>query len=199
MKAEALGYSYRCSSNGAGRHTPIETVLKRRADFFGLDAKNQRTCLNLLLENQTGVWLDAYGWSMFPASRPGHRLHITRLTRDPKPGEILAVIRGRKVVAHRLVHYDRDSGRLLLKGDTLHWFDACVNLEDVSGLVDRICKNGREVNISGSEEIAGISLWLGNYFSKHPSPGGSLWHLTYLIAFFSLVAWCWIINHSRRS
>lgn len=70
------------------------------------------------LDRGAAVRLRVRGRSMRPTIPDGTTVELHRLDGAPRPGEILAVAVGERLIVHRLVRVDPD-GRLVLRGDAL--------------------------------------------------------------------------------
>src|SRR5262245_19232930 len=70
------------------------------------------------------VWVEAQGNSMRPLIEPGIWLRVDFGPTPPNVGEIIVFHRGDRMIAHRLVAWRPDHGRLIAKGDAEAYCDA---------------------------------------------------------------------------
>ena len=146
----------------------------------------------LSLQQETGkpIWFECRGWSMFPFFYPGCCLRIRKMEAVPKVGQVVLVQMGAKIAAHRLVGYEEQWKRWLVKGDSLHWVDPSVKGDDLLGVVDRVRKQGKEIAAVPDEALADFSLrmsriWEKDFFKQLP---GFIRHLLYLFPYFGAIA-----------
>jgi signal peptidase I len=78
------------------------------------------------------VELLASGLSMFPAIVPGDRLVLGPLgASDPRPGEIVAWVRGSAIRVHRVVRVEERA--VVTRGDTVPVNDSPVERQEILG------------------------------------------------------------------
>jgi hypothetical protein len=82
------------------------------------------------------------GASMYPALREGDRLEVSPIgARPPRPGEIVVVCRGERLVAHRLVSLAR--GVAVTRGDASAADDRPIASSEILGRVVAVRRRGR--------------------------------------------------------
>ena len=86
--------------------------------------------------------LPVSGLSMYPAIRPGDRLHLDR-DRAPAPGDVVVLRRPEGLLCHRVVSLDPDL--LLTRGDAREGLDRRAPRSTVLGVVARVERQRRWV------------------------------------------------------
>lgn len=138
----------------AGRK--IAEVHSRREE----SQQELKAYFSALLSHHGAIWVDLFGWSMFPQLMPGNRVRIVAAQKPLQIGQVVLLIFGNKAVAHRLVAWDEDKSCWVLKGDSLHRFDPPEFEEDLIGVVDSMRKNGRITPVSSDPQLAYLSYRL---------------------------------------
>lgn len=109
-----------------------------------------------LLEEGKTIRVEASGYSMYPAIKPGNIIYIEAISEPEKfeVGDILAWQRESDMVVHRLVHRYRhdDACYYITRGDSAISSDKPVSLDDVAGKVVLI------ENRKGSAQPVAVSL-----------------------------------------
>jgi hypothetical protein len=77
-------------------------------------------------------------------------------------GQVVVFPDGKKLVAHRLIRFDTEKGKLITKGDTLHFFDTPVDEQDIVGVVDFIDQKGKRLWVGADPAVAQLSARLGH-------------------------------------
>lgn len=94
----------------------------------------------LLSEGKT-IRIKAHGYSMYPCIKPGSVVLIEpiQLKGNPKPGEIIAIYRGKGLVIHRLVKTIKkgDTDYYIARGDSNTRADNPVTIGEIAGRVVR--------------------------------------------------------------
>ncbi len=106
-----------------------------------------------LLADGYGIRFRANGMSMLPLIGDGEVIIVEPLpTRRLKRGDILLYLRGRGVVAHRLVKIEKVNDaqwRFTLRGDTSATADAPVTAAEILGRVCAVERDGHQIALSG--------------------------------------------------
>jgi hypothetical protein len=85
------------------------------------------------------------GGCMWPAIRPGDRVRVGPLRREPRVGDVLICYRGIHAVAHRVVQHFHDAhghSWVRCRGDAALALDAPVRAAEVLGLVHKVERAG---------------------------------------------------------
>jgi hypothetical protein len=88
------------------------------------------------------------GGCMWPTIRPGDRVSVGPLAREPRLGDVLICQRGTHVVAHRVVQRYRDAqgqSWIRCRGDAALELDAPVRPAEVLGIVEGVERAGRKL------------------------------------------------------
>ena len=88
------------------------------------------------------------GLSMAPCLLPGDVLRLRALTAPPRPGCVLVVRLGERLVAHRLVRWRADA--VVLRGDANLVDDPPVRPDAIVGVVVAAARGGRLVPLRRS-------------------------------------------------
>jgi len=106
------------------------------------DKKIYKDLASGLLEEGKTVRIEASGYSMYPAIKPGNQIYIKAVKDrdDICPGDIIAWQREDDMVVHRLIHRYRDEEEycFLTRGDSGRLSDRPVLFEDIVGVVVEI-------------------------------------------------------------
>lgn len=106
-----------------------------------------------LLADGYGIRFRAHGTSMLPLISDGEVIIVEPLpARRIKRGDILLYLRGRGVIAHRVVKIEKANGqprRFTLRGDTSATADAPVTAAEILGRVCAVERDGRRIALSG--------------------------------------------------
>lgn len=120
-----------------------------------------------LLKEGKSIRLEASGYSMYPAIKPGYFIHIEPLNQfsQLQEGQIIAWKRENDIVVHRLVHI-YESGKhkyFITRGDSAPSSDEPVVLSDIAGKVVFIeCRSRKRQSLSKT----GIPEWKYNLNRK---------------------------------
>ncbi|MDT8400853.1 MAG: signal peptidase I [Bacteroidales bacterium] len=101
-----------------------------------------------LLDKGTSIRINASGYSMYPAIRPGNIIIIKPVVEeDLKCGSIIAWKREKDLVVHRLVlAYESDNKKYYItRGDSCRSSDSPVTHDMIAGRVEAIYKGHRLV------------------------------------------------------
>lgn len=177
--------------SGQCRRIKQRNKLKADKDVHCWQRESEkRLCMEMIFEKNEIQWFDAIGWSMFPAFRAKQKIRISPLKGRPHIGQILVVIRGRKLLAHRVVHFDTNQNRYILKGDTLFWFDWPTREDEITGVLDMVIKGRRRVNLQPDPLLAYLSgYWGALVLGRFSHLSGWKKHILYLMGFFSHRLW----------
>jgi hypothetical protein len=96
------------------------------------------------------------GGCMWPALRPGDRVSVGPLQREPRLGDVLICHRGTHLVAHRVVQHVCDAqgqSWIRCRGDAALELDAPLRQRDVLGIVAAVERAGR------SRELRPSAAW----------------------------------------
>ena len=115
------------------------------------------------------------GGCMWPAIRPGDRVRVGPLQREPRVGDVLICYRGTHAVAHRVVEHFHDAHGdrwVRCRGDAAITLDAPMRVGDVLGVVDKIERAGstvppRAAAALSSRLIAPLRVALGWLSAQH--------------------------------
>jgi signal peptidase I len=106
-----------------------------------------------LLADGYGIRFRANGTSMLPLIGDGEVIIVEPLpARRVRRGDILLYLKGRGVIAHRVVKIEKANGepcRFTLRGDTSATADAPVKATEILGRVCAVERDGRRIALSG--------------------------------------------------
>jgi hypothetical protein len=100
---------------------------------------------------------EIHGRCMWPAIKPGDRIHVGPLWREPRVGDVLICYSGTHAAVHRVVACQRDpSGQswVRCRGDATLWPDAALSVSQVLGRVERLERAGRVVPLRDTAAIS---------------------------------------------
>lgn len=134
----------------SSRHGSIETSFSETSSERRSLARAQAYLALLASAIRAGkhASFEIRGGCMWPALRPGDRVRVGPLRRDPRVGDVLICYRGIHAVAHRVVQHFRDAhgqSWVRCRGDAALELDAPVRAAEVLGLVDKIERAGSTV------------------------------------------------------
>ena len=119
---------------------------------------NSREIIESLLHQQTAVTFQVHGPSMNPTIRDGDRLRVRPLNPEPPPrGSIVLYRYGGRLVVHRLLAREKQTGRCLLAADAALEGDAWIPAGDILGLAESVChgKKSRRLDNTAAR-LAGL-------------------------------------------
>ena len=94
--------------------------------------------ISLLLEGKS-IRISAWGYSMYPAIRPGDIIHLSPFEKESplKKGMIIARKRREGLVVHRVTSVETDGAgrRVITRGDSCLRSDEPFGVEDIAGIV----------------------------------------------------------------
>jgi hypothetical protein len=126
------------------------SAARVRADELG--PASLQPVLESLLEDGARPGAEASGCGMEPTIRPGDRLVIVPFLGLPRPGQIVAVDRGGRLVVRRLIEVTVSSaGRLYrLQGDAEAAPGLPARRRDLLGRITALVRQGRPMTIDES-------------------------------------------------
>ncbi|MFL5616588.1 MAG: S24 family peptidase [Gemmatimonadaceae bacterium] len=80
-----------------------------------LTSHHRRQLVHDVLTAGGHMWVRGGGWSMHPTIKPGERVLLQPLNREPKPGDVVAFRMGTAILVHRVI--DVSGPRLHTRGD----------------------------------------------------------------------------------
>lgn len=98
-----------------------------------------------------------HGGCMWPALRPGDRVSVGALQREPRLGDVLICQCGTHLVAHRVVQHVRDAqgqSWIRCRGDAALELDAPLGPTNVLGIVDAVERGGRACELRASAALS---------------------------------------------
>ncbi|MCW3805978.1 S24/S26 family peptidase [Plebeiibacterium marinum] len=120
-----------------------------------------------LLNTGKEVDIPVYGMSMFPFFLPGDTVRVKKVAvQDLIKGDVVVFRGSLRLVAHRLLSWDKNNRRLFCKGDGLIYKDRPVVFNDYCGKVILHFRKGRVMESSnlGKRLIAYVSPFTGIVF-----------------------------------
>ena len=117
------------------------------------DLITQDEITRLLLDARGVVTFHTAGYCMFPCMRPRDRITVdARRIEEIAVGEVAVFRRGRRIVAHRVVEVGETDGLpyLVTRPDRAWRNEAPLHAADVLGVVTRVQRRNRDVNLAAS-------------------------------------------------
>jgi len=88
---------------------------------------------------------------------------MTPINKLPEIGDVIVFFRSDKMIAHRVVGYDKKNDQWFAKGDTLLRFDSPLKKNEIIGIVNAVSRYGKEREVSAEPDIAALSANLARY------------------------------------
>lgn len=120
---------------------------------LGLDAEGAFALIGEALSLGRELWLEASGESMYPVVPSGSRVLVVPRRRAARPGDIVLVRRGERLILHRVRSASGES--LVTKGDACEAPDPPIVRMRAIGLAIA-CDDGR-----GVRPLAAAARWFG--------------------------------------
>jgi signal peptidase I len=139
---------------------PSESAYAVGADAISLSGRDLTEFMSAVIERRKPFRFMARGYSMYPFIKDGDVLTVAPLKRPPHRGDVVAFrfAATQGLVVHRVVA--SGSGGYAIRGDNSEEPDGVVAPGDVVGVVERVERDGKQVQLGRGVErhlIAALS------------------------------------------
>lgn len=130
-----------------------------------------------LLDKKLFVDIPVFGLSMFPFYLPADIVRVENSNNSNlEVGNVVVFLRNERLVAHRLIKVDFDSGLALTKGDGLIKKDGILKIKDIRGVVVTHFRKGVDVGFVNRPFFKRLLVYLSPLMGYVNFPLSRLWY-----------------------